>query len=187
MIWDICRVCMLALVIGSRCWTTPMKSGGGWDQRLVLCQLYKVFHWGWTQRLFALNFQGKMGEKSGYFPTNYLIKVRASERVFKVRRSFVGNREMGQITLKKDQVIHALGTKTCTVLLYSELLWYPSSLEVHVNFQHDCTCYAERCCFLSIFQIVVKKGDEKGGYLKVSTGRKLGYFPADLLEEITVT
>lgn len=45
-----------------------------------------------------------MGEKSGYFPTNYLIKVRASERVFKVTRSFVGNREMGQITLKKDQV-----------------------------------------------------------------------------------
>lgn len=40
---------------------------------------------------------------------------------------------------------------------------------------------------LSAFQIVVKKGDEKGGYLKVSTGRKLGYFPADLLEEITVT
>uniref|UniRef100_A0A3Q3ILK1 SH3 and cysteine rich domain 3 n=1 Tax=Monopterus albus TaxID=43700 RepID=A0A3Q3ILK1_MONAL len=58
--------------------------------------------------------------------------------VYKVTRSFVGNREMGQITLKKDQ-------------------------------------------------IVVKKGDEKGGYLKVSTGRKLGYFPADLLEEITVT
>ena len=34
------------------------------------------------------------------------------------------------------------------------------------------------------FQIVVKKGEEKGGYLKVSTGRKLGFFPADLLEEI---
>lgn len=45
-----------------------------------------------------------MGDKSGYFPTNYLIKVRASERVYKVTRSFVGNREMGQITLKKDQV-----------------------------------------------------------------------------------
>lgn len=82
-------------------------------------------------------WRGKMGEKTGYFPANYLIKVRASERVYKVTRSFVGNREMGQITLKKDQ-------------------------------------------------IVVKKGDEKGGYLKVSTGRKLGYFPADLLQEITV-
>lgn len=45
-----------------------------------------------------------MGDKTGYFPTNYLIKVRASERVYKVTRSFVGNREMGQITLKKDQV-----------------------------------------------------------------------------------
>lgn len=52
----------------------------------------------------SLSSQGKMGEKTGYFPTNYLIKVRASERVFKVTRSFVGNREMGQITLKKDQV-----------------------------------------------------------------------------------
>uniref|UniRef100_A0A3B5L2Z8 SH3 and cysteine rich domain 3 n=1 Tax=Xiphophorus couchianus TaxID=32473 RepID=A0A3B5L2Z8_9TELE len=83
-------------------------------------------------------WRGKMGEKSGYFPADYLIKVRASERVFKVTRSFVGNREMGQITLKKDQ-------------------------------------------------IVVKKGDEKAGYLKVSTGRKLGYFPADLLQEITFT
>lgn len=54
--------------------------------------------------LNVCSLQGKMGEKTGYFPTNYLIKVRASERVFKVTRSFVGNREMGQITLKKDQV-----------------------------------------------------------------------------------
>jgi len=35
---------------------------------------------------------------------NYIIRVRAGERVYKVKRSFVGNREMGQITLKKDQV-----------------------------------------------------------------------------------
>jgi len=34
------------------------------------------------------------------------------------------------------------------------------------------------------FQIVVKKGEEKAGYLKVSTGRKLGFFPTNLLEEI---
>lgn len=80
-------------------------------------------------------WRGKIGEKTGYFPTNYLIRVKAGERVFKVMRSFVGNREMGQITLKKDQ-------------------------------------------------IVVKKGDEKAGYMKVSTGRKLGFFPSDLLLEI---
>lgn len=33
-------------------------------------------------------------------------------------------------------------------------------------------------------QIVVKKGEEVNGYLKVSTGRKLGFFPANLLQEI---
>ncbi|XP_036389643.1 SH3 and cysteine-rich domain-containing protein 3-like [Megalops cyprinoides] len=80
-------------------------------------------------------WRGKIGEKIGFLPANYIIRVRAGEQVYKVMRSFVGNREMGQITLKKDQ-------------------------------------------------IVVKKGDELNGYLKVSTGRKLGFFPADLLQEI---
>lgn len=38
------------------------------------------------------------------------------------------------------------------------------------------------CCVST--QIVVKKGEEVNGYLKVSTGRKMGFFPADLLQEI---
>ncbi|KAK6303670.1 SH3 and cysteine-rich domain-containing protein 3-like [Coregonus clupeaformis] len=80
-------------------------------------------------------WRGKIGEKTGYLPTNYIIRIKTGERVYKVTRSVVGNREMGQITLKKDQ-------------------------------------------------IVVKKGEEVNGYLKVSTGRKLGFFPADLLQEI---
>ncbi|KAK9973851.1 hypothetical protein ABG768_024552 [Culter alburnus] len=80
-------------------------------------------------------WRGKIGDRSGFVPANYIIRVRSGERVYKVTRSFVGNREMGQITLKKDQ-------------------------------------------------IVVKKGDEVNGYLKVSTGRKLGFFPADILQEI---
>uniref|UniRef100_A0A3Q3JKB5 SH3 and cysteine rich domain 3 n=1 Tax=Monopterus albus TaxID=43700 RepID=A0A3Q3JKB5_MONAL len=80
-------------------------------------------------------WRGKIGDKTGFIPVSYIIRVRAGERVYKVTRSFVGNREMGQITLKKDQ-------------------------------------------------IVVKKGEEVNGYLKVSTGRKLGFFPANLLQEI---
>ncbi|XP_059925494.1 SH3 and cysteine-rich domain-containing protein 3-like isoform X1 [Gadus macrocephalus] len=80
-------------------------------------------------------WRGKIGDRTGFLPANYIIRVRAGESVYKVTRSFVGNREMGQITLKKDQ-------------------------------------------------IVVKKGEELNGYLKVSTGRKLGFFPADLLQEI---
>lgn len=72
----------------------------------------------------SLYYQGKMGEKTGYFPTNYIIKVRASERVFKVTRSFVGNREMGQITLKKDQVTSPL-LNTTVAELVTELKMYP--------------------------------------------------------------
>ncbi|RXM31522.1 SH3 and cysteine-rich domain-containing protein 3 [Acipenser ruthenus] len=88
-----------------------------------------------TEMVCQQRIQGKIGEKSGYLPANYIIRVKASERVYKVTRSFVGNRELAQITLKKDQ-------------------------------------------------IVVKKGEELNGYMKVSTGRKLGFFPADLLQEI---
>uniref|UniRef100_A0A3P8VV34 SH3 and cysteine rich domain 3 n=1 Tax=Cynoglossus semilaevis TaxID=244447 RepID=A0A3P8VV34_CYNSE len=80
-------------------------------------------------------WRGKIGVRTGFIPANYIIRVRAGESVYKVTRSFVGNREMGQITLKKDQ-------------------------------------------------IVVKKGEEVNGYLKVSTGRKLGFFPVNLLQEI---
>uniref|UniRef100_A0A671XYA0 SH3 and cysteine rich domain 3 n=1 Tax=Sparus aurata TaxID=8175 RepID=A0A671XYA0_SPAAU len=80
-------------------------------------------------------WRGKIRERTGFLPANYIIRVRSGEVVYKVTRSFVGNREMGQITLKKDQ-------------------------------------------------IVVKKAEEVNGYLKVSTGRKLGFFPANLLQEI---
>lgn len=70
----------------------------------------------------ALFLQGKMGEKTGYFPTNYLIKVRANERAYKVTRSFVGNREMGQITLKKDQVT---GTSSVCLCVAGHVLTGP--------------------------------------------------------------
>ncbi|XP_018425111.1 PREDICTED: SH3 and cysteine-rich domain-containing protein 3 isoform X1 [Nanorana parkeri] len=80
-------------------------------------------------------WRGKIGEKAGYLPANFIIRVRAGERVYKVTRSFVGNREIGQITLKRDQ-------------------------------------------------IVVQKGEEVNGYIKVLTGRKVGLFPVDFLQEI---
>lgn len=53
--------------------------------------------------MFSLH-QGKIRERTGFIPANYIIRVRAGETVYKVTRSFVGNREIGQITLKKDQV-----------------------------------------------------------------------------------
>lgn len=58
--------------------------------------------------------QGKIGVRTGFIPANYIIRVRAGESVYKVTRSFVGNREMGQITLKKDQVSKHICTHTHT-------------------------------------------------------------------------
>lgn len=112
--------------------------------------------------------QGKLGEKAGFFPASYIIRVRAGEQVYKVTRSFVGNREMGQITLKKDQVRRAKITETRDQK--------PGMMTQAVN---AVLFIGFPCC-----QIVVKKGEEVNGYLKVSTGRKLGFFPADLLQEI---
>uniref|UniRef100_A0A673FU90 SH3 and cysteine rich domain 3 n=1 Tax=Sinocyclocheilus rhinocerous TaxID=307959 RepID=A0A673FU90_9TELE len=76
-------------------------------------------------------WRGKIGERSGFVLASYIIRVRSGERVYKVTRSFVGNREMGQITLKKDQ-------------------------------------------------IVVKKGEEVNGYLKVSSASSRRHLTGDL-------
>uniref|UniRef100_A0A673XAL3 SH3 and cysteine rich domain 3 n=1 Tax=Salmo trutta TaxID=8032 RepID=A0A673XAL3_SALTR len=50
-------------------------------------------------------WRGKIGRRSCFLPANYIIRVPSGERVYKVTHSFVGNREMGQITLKKDQIV----------------------------------------------------------------------------------
>lgn len=172
-------------------------------------------------------FQGKIGEKIGYFPPNFIIRVRAGERVHKVTRSFVGNREIGQITLKKDQVrqdhtVTACGppAPTCTSAPASLQAPAPTAAPWHptapacLSIPHcpphsppggDLLCPAQgfppllpgglppppcsvghqqshRRPFYP--QIVVQKGEEVNGYVKVYTGRKVGLFPVDFLQEI---
>ncbi|XP_032817842.1 SH3 and cysteine-rich domain-containing protein 3-like [Petromyzon marinus] len=93
------------------------------------------------QRLIVIDdsneewWKGKMGDKLGYFPANFVIRVRAGERVLRLSRTFVGNKQLGQITLKQGQVC-------------------------------------------------VEKGEECNGFLKVTSGRKLGLVALDYLEEI---
>lgn len=78
-----------------------------------LSRVFQSHHWAICLRsrqvcsvslLNLLHHQGKIRERTGFLPANYIIRVRSGEVVYKVTRSFVGNREMGQITLKKDQV-----------------------------------------------------------------------------------
>lgn len=54
-------------------------------------------------------YQGKSRAKVGFFPANFVQRVRPGERVWKVTAGFHGNRDKGQMTVKEAQVsIHAL-------------------------------------------------------------------------------
>uniref|UniRef100_S4RRW1 SH3 and cysteine rich domain 3 n=1 Tax=Petromyzon marinus TaxID=7757 RepID=S4RRW1_PETMA len=49
-------------------------------------------------------WKGKLGDRVGYFPANFVVRVRPGERVFQALRTFVGNKQLGQLTLKQEQV-----------------------------------------------------------------------------------
>uniref|UniRef100_A0A3B3QEH4 SH3 and cysteine-rich domain-containing protein 2 n=1 Tax=Paramormyrops kingsleyae TaxID=1676925 RepID=A0A3B3QEH4_9TELE len=49
-------------------------------------------------------WKGKSGDRVGFFPANFVQRVRPGERVFRVTQGIHGNREMGQMTVKESQI-----------------------------------------------------------------------------------
>ncbi|XP_018558864.1 SH3 and cysteine-rich domain-containing protein 2 [Lates calcarifer] len=49
-------------------------------------------------------WKGKSRDKVGFFPANFVQRVRPGERVWKVTDSFHGNRDKGQMTVKEAQI-----------------------------------------------------------------------------------
>ncbi|XP_059896193.1 SH3 and cysteine-rich domain-containing protein 2-like [Gadus macrocephalus] len=49
-------------------------------------------------------WKGKSGDKVGFFPTNFVQRVRPGERVWRVTQSIHGNRERGHMPVKEDQI-----------------------------------------------------------------------------------
>ncbi|KAF7665402.1 hypothetical protein LDENG_00144000 [Lucifuga dentata] len=80
-------------------------------------------------------WKGKSRDKLGFFPANFVQRVRPGERVWKVTAGFHGNRDKGQMTVKDDQ-------------------------------------------------ICVGKNEEVDGFLRLSSGKKRGLVPVNLLLEI---
>ncbi|XP_051926820.1 SH3 and cysteine-rich domain-containing protein 2-like [Hippocampus zosterae] len=80
-------------------------------------------------------WKGKSRSKVGYFPANFVQRVRPGERVWKVMAGFHGNRDKGQMTVKEAQ-------------------------------------------------ICVGKNEETDGFLRLSSGKKRGLVPVDILFEI---
>lgn len=52
--------------------------------------------------------QGRIEERIGYFPANFVQKVQTNESLYRCTRTFIGCKEQGQITLKENQVHKAL-------------------------------------------------------------------------------
>uniref|UniRef100_A0A3Q2DW14 SH3 and cysteine-rich domain-containing protein 2 n=1 Tax=Cyprinodon variegatus TaxID=28743 RepID=A0A3Q2DW14_CYPVA len=49
-------------------------------------------------------WKGKSRDKVGFFPANFVQRVRPGERVWKVTAAFHGNRDKGQMTVRENQI-----------------------------------------------------------------------------------
>lgn len=101
-------------------------------------------------------------DRIGYFPASFAHQVRAGDRVFRCNRTFIGCKEQGQITLKEGQV----STFKHTII---------SDLDSR---QLDNTTVSTH------FQICVSGEDEHNGFIRVASGKKRGFVPCDVLENI---
>ncbi|XP_063158058.1 SH3 and cysteine-rich domain-containing protein 2 [Candoia aspera] len=54
-------------------------------------------------------WKGKMGDRIGFFPANFVQRVRPGETVWRCCRTFCGNKEQGQLSLKENQVCVGVG------------------------------------------------------------------------------
>ncbi|XP_015285273.1 PREDICTED: SH3 and cysteine-rich domain-containing protein [Gekko japonicus] len=80
-------------------------------------------------------WKGKIEDRIGFFPANFVQRVQQGEKVYRCIRTFIGCKEQGQMTLKENQI-----------------------------------------CMTS--------EQERDGFIKVCSGKKKGFVPLDVLENI---
>ncbi|XP_078080614.1 SH3 and cysteine-rich domain-containing protein 2-like [Mustelus asterias] len=57
-------------------------------------------------------WKGKIGDRIGFFPANFVQRVRPGERVWQCSRTFQGSKEQGQLPLKELQICVGRGEET---------------------------------------------------------------------------
>ncbi|XP_077159327.1 SH3 and cysteine-rich domain-containing protein [Paroedura picta] len=80
-------------------------------------------------------WKGKIEDRIGFFPANFVQRVQQDEKVYRCIRTFIGCKEQGQMTLKENQI---------------------------------CVTSEQQC----------------DGFIKVCSGKKKGFVPLDVLENI---
>lgn len=59
---------------------------------------------GWHWCSCQPHSQGKIGDRVGFFPANFVQRVRPGENVWRCCQPFSGNKEQGYMSLKENQV-----------------------------------------------------------------------------------
>lgn len=78
----------------------------------------------------AVLFQGKSGDRVGFFPANFVQRIRPGERVWRVLQGVPGNRERGHMAVKESQV-----QTDARVLVFMTLSLFKVSLFLHFTTQ----------------------------------------------------
>ncbi|EPY87165.1 SH3 and cysteine-rich domain-containing protein 2 [Camelus ferus] len=99
-------------------------------------------------------WKGKIGDRVGFFPANFVQRVRPGENVWRCCQPFSGNKEQGYMSLKENQV----------------RAWALQRLEWDQLLSKIC--------------VGVGRTKDADGFIRVSSGKKRGLVPADALTEI---
>lgn len=67
-------------------------------------------------------FQGKSGDRVGFFPANFVQRVRPGERVWRVLQGLPGNRERGHMAVKESQVFDDCSPAIVAPVIFKSLL-----------------------------------------------------------------
>uniref|UniRef100_A0A670JJJ6 SH3 and cysteine-rich domain-containing protein 2 n=1 Tax=Podarcis muralis TaxID=64176 RepID=A0A670JJJ6_PODMU len=54
-------------------------------------------------------WKGKMGDRVGFFPANFVQRVRPGETVWRCCKTFYGSKEQGQLSVKENQICVGVG------------------------------------------------------------------------------
>lgn len=54
-------------------------------------------------------WKGKIGDRVGFFPANFVQRVRPGENVWRCCQPFSGNKEQGYMSLKENQICVGVG------------------------------------------------------------------------------
>ncbi|MEJ1285367.1 SH3 and cysteine rich domain 2 [Cricetulus griseus] len=122
-------------------------------------------------------WKGKIGDRVGFFPANFVQRVRPGENVWRCCQPFSGNKEQGYMSLKENQDLLASAPSTPDTPTPP----FPGACPLEPS--------AVLIPGLSLYvstQICVGVGRSKDaeGFIRVSSGKKRGLVPADSLAEI---